>query len=521
MPVLGARLNLNRNPRGENGLDLLDAVRDTIVRYNLIPPGHRVLVAVSGGPDSVALLHLLLRLSEDLSIALHTFHMDHGLRRDSSDDAAFVERIAREWRLPITVVRRNVGHERRPRESIQQAARRIRYAAMRHVASHVDAQRIALGHQTDDQAETVLMRLIRGSGVTGLGGMRRRRGPYIRPLLELTRADIMAYCDAFRLEFREDPSNRSTRYLRNKIRLELLPLLTAEYNPNIRLTLNRTAALLQDDDDLLELLAHKAFRRMQDGQSEGGRGEAGHQPGDGHDRSVHLSVRDLLLQPMALRRRIVRHALRHVAGTLLAVTYEHIEAVLALLDADVGAAVNLPRRVRVNRGHDALVFLQRMDRTNAAGGGALRAENPDRSNGVGEGDEREDQAAAEFQVPMVVPGRTVIPGNTMIDAAFIEPPPAGARPGKDEAWFDWEKLLPPLVVRTWRPGDRMRPLGLGGTKKLQDVFVDDKIPAVARRSVPIVVDRAGIIWVANVRTDERAAVGPRSRRVLQLRITSL
>lgn len=467
---------------------MLDTVRQAVVRYRLIRPGEHVLTAVSGGPDSVALLHLLLRLKDQLPMELSVFHMDHGLRAESADDAAFVRALAERWGVPAIVVRENVAAQRRPGESTQEAARRLRYSAMRRVAAEIGATRIALGHHADDQAETVLMRFLRGAGTAGLGGMRRRRGPFIRPLLDVSRADVEEYCRAFGLEARQDPTNLQTSYLRNKIRLELLPKLEAEYNPGVRLALNRTAALLQDDDDLLDVLAHRAYRRMR------------RETGDG---AVALPAAELARTPRALRRRIVRHAWREAAGltaredadewTPAALVFEHVAAVLALLEGNAGDAVDLPRRVRARREGDFLTLRR-----------------------VGESD-----AAPAFAVPLTIPGTTVIPGVGAIEARFVDDPERADRPGRDGAWLDWEKLAPPLVARSWRAGDRMRPLGLGGTKKLQDLFVDEKVPAAQRRRVPVVVDANGIVWVAGLRVDERAAAGPESRRILQLRVVSL
>lgn len=487
---------------------MLETVRGAVHRHRLIRTGDRVLAAVSGGPDSVALLHLLLRLKEELSMDLHVFHLDHGLRAGSAEDAAFVRRLAKEWGVPAHIIRENVAEKRRRGESTQEAARRLRYAALRRTAAQIGATRVALGHHADDQAETVLMRLLRGAGAAGLGGMRRRRGMFIRPLLDVTRADVEAYCRMFRLPTRQDPTNLKTSYFRNKVRLQLLPLLETEYNPNVRLTLNRMATLLQDDDDLLEYWAHRAFRRLRvDVAAPLASSVARPAPSTGQpSRLVALAAAELARQPRALRRRVVRHAWRQVAGvsaekercdgaTPAMLTFEHVEAVLGLLEEKPGAAVDLPRRVRVRREGGALVFQR-----------------------AGDGRDGTDEA---YTVPLTVPGATEIPGGRVIEAAFIERPQAAARPGRDAAWLDWEKLRPPLIARTWRPGDRMRPLGLGGTKKLQDLFVDDKIPAAERRRTPIVVDGLGIVWAAGLRVDERAAAGPDSKTILQLKIVPL
>src|SRR5690606_37200392 len=229
-----------------------------------------------------------------------------------------------------------------------------------------------------------------------------------------------------------DPSNAAVEYLRNKIRLELLPRLEAEYNPNVRAALNRTAALARDDDDVLKYLAHRAFRRM-----------ARTAP-DLAARTVTLPARELRRRATALRRRILRHAVSRAGGALDLLTYDHVEGILALLDGEPGAAVDLPGGVRARREREALVFEPRTAGAGAAG----------HADTAGTGDTA-DTAGGGFAVELTAPGRTVIWGNKVIDAAFIEPPPAGARPGPDEAWLDRGRLSPPLTARTWRPGERI------------------------------------------------------------------
>ena len=465
-------------------LDLLERVEDFIRRHRLLAPGERVLVAVSGGPDSLALLHLFTRLKEPWRLELHAAHVNHGLRADAAEDAAFVAATGEAWGVPVHVVNVDVRAERRTGESLQQAARRLRYRGLLEIAQAVGAARIALGHHADDQAETVLMRLLRGAGTTGLAGIRPRRGPYIRPLLAVTRAEIEAYCREFQLKPRTDPSNLSLRYLRNRVRHELLPLLEREYNPNIRAVLARTAALLREEDDLLEALAARAHHRMQDGRG----------PAD-------LPAAGLARLPAALARRVVRRALQAAGVDVALVSADHMAAILALVAAP--GAVTLPGGVRVGRRADRLV-VERFVRRRAAACGQ------------------------EPPATLPVPGEARLPRlNVSIHAELVEPPrsldliaePRKAA-GPERAVLDWDRIVPPLVVRTWRPGDRMRPLGMTGSKKVQDIFVDAKVPKDRRASVPIVADQEGILWVVGLRVDARAAVGPGTRRVLVLRATA-
>lgn len=492
-----------------------------VKRHALLEPGQLVLVAVSGGPDSVALLHLLTRLRMPSRPDLHIIHVDHGLRPDAGADVQFVQQLGQKWDVPVTVVRVDVRARRRGGESIQQAARRLRFAAFRDVAGQIDAQRIALGHHQDDQAETVLLRLIRGAGMTGLGGMRPRRGPFIRPLLHVSRAEIERYCNDHRLDVLHDASNTSSVYTRNRVRSQLLPLLEATYNPNVIEGLARTAELLQADDALLESMAK--------GQYDSARVGAAH--------PLRLRIEVLRRQPDALRRRIVRRALRDAGADLGRVTYDHTDAVLALVEDESAGAVTLPGPIRVERDTESLIF------------------------GAASGNRSDDDCAAHDAVALPnplserevhVPGRTGLGPGLTLEVTFS--PPAnfavgsprlreaaenrpmeraserneGSRPVTAEGAvvlaegrFDADALHMPLFVRSREDGDRLRPIGLGGTKKLQDLFVDEKVPRHARDRVPLVLDQAGVIWVPGLRVDERVVAGPHSRNILHMRITSL
>ncbi|MFS8534942.1 MAG: tRNA lysidine(34) synthetase TilS [Limnochordales bacterium] len=486
---------------GGRRLDLLDRVEKFIKRHRLLRPGDKVLVAVSGGPDSLALLHLLTRLKEPWRLSLHALHVNHGLRSEAAQDAAFVEAMGRQWGVPVTVATVDVRAERRAGESLQQAARRVRYRVLMETAQAVGARRIALGHQADDQAETVLMRLLRGAGATGLAGMRPRRGPFVRPLLAVARADIEAYCREFQLEPVLDPSNLSPHYLRNRIRHHLLPLLERDYNPNIRAVLSRTAALLREEDDLLEALALRAYRRLTKGR-------------EGRQDPPALPVEGLRRLPVPLARRVVRRALRVAGVNISGVTAAHVAAILALLDA--GGAVTVPGGVRVRRQGEQLV-LERSLGEPLADGSPGETAFPTGAAGLARG--------SGFQAELAVPGETTVPGlGLVLQAEIVEPPASGelvadprAFSGPEEAVLDWDRVVPPVVVRSWQPGDRMRPLGLAGSKKLQDLFVDAKVPVDQRGRVPIVADQAGILWVAGLRVDERAAVTEKTERVLRLK----
>lgn len=441
--------------------------------YRLLEPGEGIVVAVSGGADSVVLLHCLLRLCAQYSLTLHVAHFDHGLRETSRQDALFVEDLAASWGLSATTETWKGGAQRG--RSLAAEARGGRYRFLDELASQVGATKIALGHHRDDQAETVLLHLLRGSGLRGLRGMLPlKEGRLVRPLLGVGREDIEGYAKAHKLSFLEDPSNRDLRYLRNRIRWQLLPLLQRDYNPSIARTLARMAAHVAEDEGYLEEGAGQTFNALVDFQGS----------------RICMSLGALRGLAPAIRRRILERAIWSIApGVYL--TTAHLEAVERLTVPGGPSAVTLPRNQRAWRS-----------------GGFLYLGRP---VGVGRSSVHEE---------LRVPGETVIREwgvqmeATILPRSLAELPPNGP----DRAYLDWQQVLPPLAVRSWRPGDRFRPLGLKGNKKLQDLFVDAKVPREQRERVPVVVDQKGILWIPGFRIDERGRVGGATEQVLVLTI---
>ena len=452
---------------------VVPAVRRAITTYRLIQPGEGVVVAVSGGADSIVLLHCLVRLRAEFSLALHVAHFDHGLRETSRQDALFVEELAASWGLSVTVGSW-AGKARRNR-SIQAAARGARYRFLEEVASQVGATKIALGHHRDDQAETVLLHLLRGSGLRGLRGMLvLRGGRVIRPLLGVGREDIEVYVKAHQLSFVEDPSNRDLRYLRNRIRWQLLPLLQREYNPSIARTLARMAALVAEDEGYLEEGAGETFNTLVDFQ----------------EGRIRMSLGSLRGLAPAIRRRILERAIGCVApGAYLTAT--HVEAVDRLTAPGGPSAVSVPQ-----------------------GQGAWR------SGGYLYLGRRGAEPRSPVLEQLHVPGEVVISEWGVRIEATIQSRSGADLPGNgpDRAYIDWKQVVPPMEVRSWRPGDRVRPLGLKGSKKLQDLFVDAKVPREERKKIPIVADQKGIMWVPGFRIDERGRVGGATEKVVVLTI---
>jgi len=324
---------------------LREQVRQTILTGRFVHPGDRVLVGVSGGPDSVALVHLLAGLKDTLRVRLSVVHVDHSLRPDSARDAAFVEELARQLGLPATIVKRDVLTEaKRLGLSLEDAARRIRYAVFLEAARTQSANRLALGHTADDQAETVIMRMVRGSGLTGLTAipMTRSLGELviIRPLLDVWRKDLLAYLTAHRLAFRADPTNEEPRFLRNRIRAELLPLLEREYNSNIKALLNQLAEQCRTDVAYLQDAAERQWKRLV-------------KPQDG---GLAIRIGAFLRQPKALQRQLMRLVIQRLQGDLSRFEFRHwLEIERLFTERPVGTVLDLPEQVRLERAADRVI----------------------------------------------------------------------------------------------------------------------------------------------------------------------
>ncbi len=487
-------------------MDLLERFVEGLDRHALRPwlAGRPVVVGVSGGPDSLCLLHLLHRLSSPLAMALHVATLDHGLRGPASAaDAAFVERTARRWGLPVHRATRDVQAVARSLGlGLEEAARLARYTFLAQAAYQVGAQAIAVGHNADDQAETILMHLIRGSGLAGLRGMlplaplsdyhllpdAPPAGALVllRPLLDIPRADIEAYCAAHDLHPRQDATNVELTYFRNRLRHQVLPLL-ATLNPNIRQLLVRTGHVLAADYALLQELVQAEFTAALRRQLE-----------DVIVLDLERFRRPAL--PQAIRRGLVREALRRLAPELRDVGFLAVEQALeAALAGTTGSQVTLPGGVMLRVDYRSLTFhrpgapLHCTDRPWLPPGTALRVR---------------------------VPGPTVLPtSGWVLHTRWLQP-------GEDPASF-WGRpftatlALPEpaeLTLRTRRPGDRFAPQGLGGhTQKLSDTLINARIPAPQRDVLPLLVVDGQLAWVVlgpQGRIAEPFAVRPNAGRIL-------
>ena len=436
--------------------------------------GEVVLAAVSGGADSVALLHVLRALAPGLGLTLHAVHVDHGLRPGSGADAAFVAGLCRAWGVPLRVARVNVVRDSEAGwDGLEAAARRARYAAFRRAAGETGATRVATGHTADDQAETVLMRLLEGAGPRGLGGIAPVRGAYVRPLIETRRSEVEAYLDAHGIEWVEDATNRDPRFLRNRVRGDVLPFLAARLDPGIVARLGDGAALARTLVAELEREAREALTRL------------GAREADG----IVLPAAALAAMPEELGAEVLRAA--------------------AAAQGDGG-----PRRAA---GERALRRALDPRRRRATRIGRLVCERSGRWIRVGPAARRE---LAERRWP--VPGTLLLPEiDAALEARCYEGG-APAWPGRDSrrALFDADRLPPLLTVRARRAGDRFPPWGGPGERRLKTFLIDEGVPRWRRGCVPLVDAGGEIIWLAGLRRGRVAPVTDATRRILEMTLRS-
>ena len=445
-----------------------DRVLGAVLGHAMIAPGDRVLVAVSGGQDSLALLHCLHGLRGALGITLFAAHLHHGMRGEEADaDVAFVEDFCAGLVVPLSVERMSVpGLARERGISIEEAGREARREFLGEVAQREGCRRIAVGHTATDRAETVLMNILRGAGLDGLRGIRPVSGSVIRPLILLTRDATAAYCAAHGLEPRLDRTNLDAdAYLRSRVRLRLLPLIAEQYAPGVEGALVRLAEAAEAELAWTEELVDEAFASSREAVDEG----------------IALRLERLARMPEGLRRRVLRRALHELRGDLRGFAMCHVEALVDLVHGgETGAECRLPFEVCGQREYNRLVLLARRP----------------------SGGEAED-----WQVSLPVPGSVSLPhGGRM--TATLQPPPADfAAVTSDEAFLAAEAAGDGLVVRAWRDGDRIAPLGMDGSRKLQDLFVDARVPRRERRRIPVVLNGRGqVLWVGGQCVSREGAV---------------
>jgi tRNA(Ile)-lysidine synthase len=468
---------------------ILRKVTRTIDQNALVQSGDSILVAVSGGADSVALIHILHALAPILSVRLAIAHLNHGLRLEESErDAQFVASLAHSLKLPLFSDKIDVcAYRERHKLSPEEAARNVRYNFLNQIAEKNDFTRIAVGHHLDDNAELVLMFLLRGSGPLGISGMLPvRDAKIIRPLIDIRRSEILDYLVQKKLQYVSDSTNTDRSILRNRIRHDLIPELASKYNPNIVETLNRLACLTRSEERWIETLVEPIFNSLlikRDAEA------------------VRLSLTSLAEFPLAARRRVLRKAIREVKGNLRRIAFSHIDALLRLAEKIPAAgSIDLPDGIQARCDHQTLMISKYKQPIHARDRGASHMD------------------SIKYEYTLNIPGAVYIKEagvHLKFTEMNIEAVTDISGAGQQIAFFDIDKLKFPLVVRNFQPGDRFTPLGMTGTQKLKKFFINNKVPRAKRALCPILISCGKIIWIAGHRLDNSVRVDPETRKVLK------
>jgi tRNA(Ile)-lysidine synthase len=471
---------------------LFNTVEKTITVHGMLKPKDSVVVGVSGGPDSVALLHILLKFAPRFSLRLGIAHLNHCLRQYESDnDAKFVESLAKAFDLPCYIQKRDVRrYQIENKLSLEEAARAVRYKFLNTIAKTNQYDKIALGHHADDNTELVLMNLLRGTGKLGLSGIPPKRGDrIIRPMIYLNRTDIIEFLNQNKLKWVVDQSNTDTRYLRNRVRHDLIPMLKTAYNPNISDTLNRLSSIVRSEEEWIEDMVHPFFERTVL-----------------YFREHHIALSVPLLNEYhkALQRRILRMALAKTKGNLRRIEFANIDSAINLLvKKSSSGTIELPDSIKIQKDRDTIHIYK----------GQSRNHNYYRTN------DGRDVFSFEYQIEKFEPVFIKeINAHIRFTEMRIENMPDYRSAGQHTNFFDKDALNFPMVLRNFRPGDSFKPLGMNGTQKLKKFFIDKKVPRSERKKCPILLSGGKIIWVVGHRIDESVKVTPTTKNVLKVEL---
>lgn len=450
----------------------------TIKEYNLISPGNTLIAAVSGGPDSMAMLYVIRQLTWDWGVKIHIAHFNHMLRgKEADEEAAFVARTAQQMGLDYTVEACNVPlYLKETRLSPEEGARSLRYNFLHRVAEKFKGDCIMTAHHANDQAETVLLHLLRGAGPEGLAAISPQEGNLIRPMLGVTKEEIIVYCQEHNLEYRLDPSNNKEIYTRNKVRLSLIPYLK-QFNPQIVHSLVKTADICRGENDFLNKITRSAINKITIVSDK---------------QKVCMNYAVIKTFHPAVQRRLIRQVLDDFTGIQGYLGYDHTDEMLNL---KCGKEKCLPGSIYAWREGTNLIF------------------------------SKEKRLIEQFKsilpVCLQVPGTTCIPElNVKVVVEIVDWPDSRFPSKKYVKAFNLRILDQPIIIRNRCPGDRFRPQGMKGRKKLKDFFIDEKVAAEERDSIPLILSGEEIIWVVGYRTGEETKVSSNDQKAVVIMVKS-
>lgn len=463
-----------------------DIVARSLERNRLTGDNTKLIIALSGGPNSVSLLHCLWKLSEQLNLSLHAAHLNHMLRGiEAEEDSIFVIKLCRTLGIPYTIGKRNVQEYRIEHQisSMEEAARESRYQFLSHVARKFNYPIIAAGHTANDQTETILMHILRGTGLTGLSGMKEytneitKEFPYglalFRPILRISHQETLDYCSQNLLSYRTDSTNKSNDYTRNKIRNKLIPSLS-KFNPQLDTAITQLGAIAAESIHYLDATAQDIFNKLS----------------KSNQFSITLPVKQIVKVHDAIRHLIFQLAIRQFTGNSRLLPRKTILQIDKLLLGHSHSSFQLSKSVMVQVDGNTLTIRQPKQPTN-----------------------NHNVSYDETIIP--IPGKLSCSGGTLISTIATQPIEI-KNDNCQIAYFDKKRIGSILALRYWKPGDRFQPLGMKHTKKLQDFFVDIKVSQHLRTNIPLVASEKGILWVVGYRTSDLGKVLASSKDIIKI-----
>lgn len=446
--------------------EIIKEVQESIAQYEMIQKGDHIIVGVSGGPDSMCMLHILKGLQETYKIKLYAVHLNHCFRgADADADMDYVEKICKQWDIPVYIEKINVpAYSAKMGLSPEEAGRKLRYELYDKVYKEVGGSKIAVAQNLNDNAETVLMRLMRGTGLNGIKGIEPVRDNIIRPLIHVERSLIEKYCEEQQIHPCIDKTNAEPIYARNKIRIELLPYMKNHFNPNITYTLNQFAQIMTEENEYVEQQGKKIFSKVAILEEE----------------TVKINIAKMRAEHIAMQKRILLQGIRHILGDTTGIEQKHIALALKLVEKNTGAAIELPFHLKIFKSYDTII-IQR----------------------------KKTVKMHEIQNEII---KMNIKPIKVANMSKIER-------SEEKIWIDAEQIKEDLVLRHRKPGDIFSPIGMKGSKKLSTYMVDEKIPKEQRDEIDVIADGNNIVWVVGKRMSEQYKVRNHTKNIYEINIS--
>ena len=459
---------------------IINSVRQTIKRENLIEKNDKILIALSGGPDSICLLDIMIKLKDEYNLTLYAAHLNHRIRGiDAQEDSLFCQKICKKNNVTFFVKNIDIPELAvQQSRGVEEVARDVRYDMFFDIKNKLGINKIAVAHNLDDQAETMLMKMFRGSGIQGLRGIDyKRKDGIIRPLLDIYKSQINEYCDVNNLNPRIDKTNFESDYSRNKVRLDLIPYIENNYCENIKQILSRTANVIRDDYNYIEKVSKEHYELLVKNKS---------------DDEIILDLPLLKNTDTAIQKRVIRLAILDIMGNLNNIENVHIVDSLSLLEKSDGKIINLPKNLKAYIKNEDYVITTK--------------------------NQENEEITYEYKIE--INGKTVVNeiGLTVTTSVLPAKDSLALPVSKYIKVFDYDKIVGSLYVRSRKIGDKLSPIGLTGTKKIKDILINKKIPADTKYMFPIISDDEQILWLLGYRISENYKIDDNTQRVIRIQL---